>query len=65
MDIKLPLGLVFTIIGLLLVGSGLVHAGEVVQKLQINFNLWWGALVGLFGLFMLGLHFKKSQKKTH
>ncbi|MCX6581117.1 MAG: hypothetical protein NT166_13140 [Candidatus Aminicenantes bacterium] len=65
MDIKLPLGLIFTIIGLLLVGSGLVHAEEVVQKLQFNFNLWWGAVVGLFGLFMLGLHFKKSLKRSH
>ncbi len=65
MDIKLPLGLIFTIIGLLLVGSGLVHAGEVVQKLQFNFNLWWGAVVGLFGLFMLEFHFKKSLKRSH
>ena len=64
MDIKLPLGMIFTIIGLLLVGSGIFHAGEVVQKLQFNFNIWWGGVICLFGLFMLGFHFKKSQSKS-
>ena len=61
MDVKLPLGLIFSIIGIILVCSGFVYEKEILAKLQFNFNLWWGILVFLFGVLMLVLFFR-SQK---
>lgn len=56
LDIRLPIGLMFAIIGALLVLYGLATAGdtEIYQpSLQININLWWGAAMLLFGIVML------------
>ncbi len=60
MDIRLPIGLMFLCLGLLLSGYGLATAGqqEVYQRsLQININLWWGLAMLAFGLIftILGL----------
>jgi len=61
-DIKLPLGLIFSIIGLLLMISGIVYSEAVVQKLHFNFNLWWGIGVTVFGLAMLSVHWIRKDK---
>lgn len=64
MDVKLPLGLIFSIMGLILIGSGLFYENEILTKLQFNFNLWWGALVFLFGLLMLILFFRTRKAEA-
>ena len=46
LDLRLPIGLLFTILGVILVGAGLVHG---VHVLGINVNLWWGIVLILFG----------------
>jgi hypothetical protein len=61
LDIKLPLGLIFSIIGIILICSGLFYEKEILAKLQFNFNLWWGALVFLFGFLMLILFFRSKK----
>ena len=56
LDLRLPIGLMFTIIGALLIGFGLLSDDAIyVRSLGINVNLWWGMVLLLFGLVMLGL----------
>jgi hypothetical protein len=51
-DLRLPIGLLFVVFGVILALDGLV-AGRLV--LGINVNLWWGIVLILFGGVMLGL----------
>lgn len=54
LDIRLPIGLMFSIVGLLLVGFGLFGDKAIYQRaLGININLWWGLVMLLFGILML------------
>jgi len=53
-DLRLPVGLMFTIFGLILVGVGWLGGAELAEKsLGINMNLWWGLVQLVFGLAML------------
>ncbi len=53
LDIRLPLGLLFVIFGLLLGGFGLFGSKTIYDRsLGIDINLWWGAIMLLFGLAM-------------
>jgi hypothetical protein len=56
-DLRLPIGILFTIYGLILSGYGLITMGdEMYQKsLGKNVNLGWGIVLLIFGLFMLAL----------
>ena len=51
-DLRLPIGLLFTICGAILMLTGLVQR---VLVLGINVNLWWGLVLLVFGLLMLYL----------
>ena len=51
-DLRLPIGLLFALFGVILALDGLVSARLV---LGINVNLWWGIVLILFGGVMLGL----------
>jgi hypothetical protein len=56
LDLRLPIGLMFTIFGILLVGFGLTSDPAIYQRsLGVNVNLWWGVVLLVFGLVMLGL----------
>jgi hypothetical protein len=57
LDIRTPIGLMFGIFGLLLVGYGLLTNGSAIyqRSLGINVNLWWGLVLLLFGGIMLFL----------
>ena len=64
LDIRLPLGLLFMIFGLLLAGFGLLSAKQLYQRsLGFNINLWWGVVMLLFGgvLFVLGRRSHRRQ----
>lgn len=64
-DIKLPIGLMFAILGIILTGYGLITGGdaEVYRKsLGMNVNLWTGLLMLVFGSVMLVL--SKMSKKS-
>ena len=52
LDIRWPIGLMFTLIGALLALFGLVKGDQSVS-LGININLIWGAVLLVFGIFML------------
>jgi hypothetical protein len=56
LDIRWPIGLMFSLIGALLVGFGAVTGAgnEMYQhSLNININLWWGVVLLAFGVLML------------
>jgi hypothetical protein len=54
LDIRLPIGGLFTLLGLLLTGYGLVSGSEIYQRsLGHNVNLYWGLVVLAFGLVFL------------
>jgi hypothetical protein len=56
LDIRLPIGLMFSILGVLLTGYGLFADEAIYQRsLNININLWWGMFILAFGLWMLWL----------
>ena len=56
LDLRLPIGLMFTFIGALLSIFGMMSDTAIyTRSLGINVNLWWGLVLLAFGGFMLGL----------
>ncbi len=56
LDIRWPIGLMFSIVGVLLAGYGLCTGGEIYKcSLGININLIWGVVLLVFGAVMLAL----------
>ena len=53
LDIRAPIGGLFTLLGLMLAGYGLVGSERAASG--TNVNLWWGVVMVLFGLIMLFL----------
>jgi ABC-type Fe3+-siderophore transport system permease subunit len=56
LDIRWPIGLMFTLIGAILVVYGAITGKDPMydkHSLGINVNLIWGVLLLAFGLFML------------
>jgi membrane protein implicated in regulation of membrane protease activity len=55
-DIRLPIGGLFTVLGLLVGGYGLATAGDAAsyaRSLGININLWWGLVMLALGVLLL------------
>lgn len=62
LDLRLPIGLMFSIFGALLTAFGVVSDDAIyVRSLGINVNLWWGLVLLTFGLLMLGLALRASR----
>jgi hypothetical protein len=52
-DIRLPIGLVFALIGILMIGFGAASDSAIYQRsLGINVNLYWGLVLLAFGVIM-------------
>jgi hypothetical protein len=59
LDLRIPMGLMFTITGFILAVFGIRTRDDVAlyaKSLGINANLWWGIVLLVFGLtmFILG-----------
>ena len=52
LDIRWPIGLMFTLIGALLAVFGVARSADSVS-LDININLIWGIVLLIFGVAML------------
>jgi hypothetical protein len=63
LDIRLPLGLLFSIFGVLLVAYGALSNDDGIYRrsLGINVNLWWGMALVAFGACMLLLGWKRRK----
>ena len=58
MDVRVPIGGLLSILGLLIAGYGLATVGDTqvyAKSLAFNVNLWWGTFMLIFGLALLGL----------
>jgi cytochrome c biogenesis protein CcdA len=66
-DIRIPIGLMFSIIGVLITGYGFFTVSNVElykKSLGINVNIIMGIFMLLFGLIMLYFAFRKKKKKS-
>lgn len=62
-DLRLPIGIIFTIYGVLLTAYGLFGNKEQYTKsLGINVNLIWGVVMLIFGVVMF-FFAKRGSKK--
>ena len=62
LDLRLPIGLMFTTFGVMLVIFGLVSNRAIYQRsLGINVNLWWGLVLLAFGVVMLAFAMRKPR----
>ena len=55
-DIRLPIGMMFSVFGVLVGGYGAATQGDQMytrHSLGLNVNLWWGIVMLLFGAAML------------
>ncbi len=64
LDIRLPIGGMFSLFGILLVIYGLATRGsEIYQRsLGVNINLWWGLVMLVFGGLMLVFGLRRKNK---
>jgi len=63
-DLRLPLGMLFSLFGAILVVYGLVSDPAIyVRSLGFNVNLDWGLVLLAFGLVMLWLALKARRNR--
>ncbi len=55
LDVRVPIGALFTLLGLLLMVYGVLEPGTVVAAFRKGgqINMWWGVVMLVFGIFML------------
>jgi protein-S-isoprenylcysteine O-methyltransferase Ste14 len=60
-DLRLPIGLMFSVFGAMLTVFGLMSSKTIYERsLGINVNLWWGIVLLLFGVLMLLFAMRKN-----
>lgn len=70
LDIRFPIGMMFTLLGALMAIYGLMTSSDsdiYKSSLGININLWWGLVLFVFGAVMLffAWHGRKSCVGRH
>ena len=64
LDVRFPIGGMFSLFGAILTVYGIVSDPAIYEKsLGINVNLWWGLVLLVFGVAMLGLAFRAERAK--
>jgi hypothetical protein len=62
-DIRIPLGAMFTLFGVLLGAYGLFSSPAIyARSLGLNVNLWWGLVLLVFGVLMLGFGLRRRAR---
>jgi len=62
LDVRFPIGGMFSIIGALLTIYGIASNPAIYEKsLGINVNLWWGLVLLVFGLVMLVFAYRATK----
>lgn len=63
-DLRWPLGIFFSLSGLLLLYQGLLADPEVLAKtLGVNLTLAWGVFLTVFGVCALGLALRQARRE--
>ena len=58
LDLRVPMGAMFTLVGIILTAFGIATRGNTdlyARSLEINVNLWWGIVLLVFGQIMFQL----------
>ena len=65
LDIRMPMGLMFLVFGILLTGYGAFTSGDPIyaRSLGININLIWGVVMLAFGGLMVMFARRATGKK--
>ena len=65
LDIRAPIGGLFTLLGVMLAGYGLVAGSRTSSDVApvTNVNLWWGIVMVVFGLLMLALSRRRTERQ--
>ena len=66
LDLRLPIGLMFSLLGTLLIVYGLATGSDsamYARSLGLNVNLGWGVVLLVFGAVMLGFALRARYKK--
>ena len=64
LDLRWPLGLIFSLFGAILTGFGLVSDPGIYRRsLDVNVDAIWGAVVLIFGLLMLWLAWRGKKRR--
>ena len=65
LDIRLPIGMLFTILGVLLTVYGVMSDAAIYQRsLGYNVNLSWGIVLLAFGIIMLLLGRRRTSSNV-
>ena len=64
MDLRLPSGLFFAILGVILVGLGVFSPDLRAELTDLNINLYSGICMLVFGAFLLFMARRASQKQS-
>jgi hypothetical protein len=65
LDIRIPIGLLFAILGALLAAYGLASDPAIYRRsLDININLWWGLTMLVFGALMIAFGRRKRRDRS-
>jgi len=64
LDIRWPIGIIFSIYGVILMIYGLLADTSIFQEksLGVNIDLWWGLAMLVFGAFMGALAFRATRR---
>ena len=65
LDLRWPIGLMFSLIGIMLAVFGLItNSNQQIyeRSLGLNINLYWGLLLLVFGGWMLTMAWRGSRK---
>jgi len=64
LDIRLPIGIIFSIYGLIMIAFGAFFADPAIfeRSMGVNIDVWWGALMLVFGGFMGALAYRASRQ---
>lgn len=64
LDIRFPIGGLFTVLGILVTGYGVATRGDAAlyeRSLSVNINVIWGIVMIVFGLAMLGIAWRHQR----
>jgi protein-S-isoprenylcysteine O-methyltransferase Ste14 len=64
LDIRIPIGLMFGLLGLILTIFGLASGSQIydLHSLGININLWWGVVLLSFGAVLLLMAWRTARR---